>query len=113
MRQFFLILSYFTDVVQKTGAFGSLHVEAKFSRHRSAEFGGLNRVLQQVLAIAGAVLHAANHLNQFGVKVVDTEVDGSTLTRLHNLLIHLLFHFMHHFLDAGRVDTSVDDQLLQ
>ena len=113
MWQFFLIFGHLTDVVQQTGTLGGFHVEAKFGSHGGAELSRLDGVLQQVLTIAGTVFHATDHLNQFGIEVVDTKVDGGALTDFHNLLIHLLFHFMHYLFDTGGMDTTVDDELLQ
>ena len=44
---------------------------------------------------------------------VDSQVDAGPLTCFHNLVFKLLLHFRYHFLDTGRMDTSVDNQLME
>ena len=44
---------------------------------------------------------------------MNTQVDGSTLTCLDDLVIKLLLHFLHHFLDAGRMDAAVSNELME
>ncbi len=47
------------------------------------------------------------------MEAVDSEVDGRALSCLDDLLFHLFFDFRHNLLDACRVDTSVDYELMQ
>ena len=47
------------------------------------------------------------------MQAMDTEVNGSTLTRLDDFIVQLLLHLSYYFLNTGRVNTSVADQLVQ
>ena len=47
------------------------------------------------------------------MQTVDTQVYGSALTSLDNLIVKLLLHFSYYLLDAGRMYTAVAHQLVQ
>ena len=55
----------------------------------------------------------ADQLDELQVEPVDAHVDAGALARLQDLVLELLAHLGHHLLDAGRVDTAVDHQLVQ
>ena len=44
---------------------------------------------------------------------MDSEVDGSALTGLDNLIVKLFLHLCYNFFDACRVDTSVGNKLVE
>ena len=67
VRQFGLVVGHLADVVQQTCAAGDFGVEAQLRRHDAGQVGRLAGVLQQVLAVGGAVLHLAHHADQLGV----------------------------------------------
>ena len=113
VRHLALLVGHLTDVVQQTGTLGLLRVQPQFGSHHSTEVSRLAGVLQQILAVRRAVFHLADNTNQFGMQAVDTEVDSRTLTRLDNLVVELLLHLGNHLLNAGGVDTTVADQLVQ
>ena len=70
-------------------------------------------VLQNVLAIAGAVMETAQHLHQLGVKVADAALEHGALALGLDGGLHLTAGLLHHFLDMGGMDTAVSDQLFQ
>ncbi len=113
MRQFGLVVGHLADVVEQTRTAGGLGVEAQLRGHDAGQVGRLACVLQEVLAVGGAVLHLADHTDQLGVQAVDAQVDGRALAHLDDLLLDLLADLRHHLLDAGGVDTAVGDQLVQ
>ena len=47
------------------------------------------------------------------MQTVDTQVDGSTLTSLDNLVVELLLNLGHNLLDTGRMDTTIAYQLME
>ena len=108
-----LLGAHLADVVQQAGALGFLHVEAHLGRHRGAEVGHFARVLQQVLAVAGAEAHAAHHLNQLGVQAVNAQVDDGFLADFDDFLFDVLAGFGHNLLHAGRVNAAVLHQQVQ
>ena len=44
---------------------------------------------------------------------MDTQINGCALTCLDNLIIKLLLHFGNHLLNAGWVDTTIADKLME
>ena len=44
---------------------------------------------------------------------MDAEVDACPLAGFHNLVLELFLDFCNHFLNACRVDTSVNHELMQ
>ena len=99
--------------MQQACAAGDLGVETQLGSHDACEVGRFTGVLQQVLAVGRTVFHLADHADQFGVQSVDAEVYRRALADLDDLLLDLLLDLGHHLLDAGGVDTSVGDQLVQ
>ena len=108
-----ILIGHLTYIVQQSGALGLLRIQTELGSHHGTEVGRFTGVLQQVLAVAGTILHLTHDTNQLGMQTVDTQVDGRALTRLDNLIIKLLLHLGHHFLDAGGVDATVAHQLVQ
>ena len=84
-----------------------------FAGQDGADVGYLAGVLQQVLAIGGTVFHAADQANQFHAQAVDAQVYAGAFTGFQDFFFQLLLDFGHHFLDAGGVDATVYNQLMQ
>ena len=55
-----LVVKGLADVMQQAGAAGQLNVDAQFASHQAGQPGNFQRVVQHVLAVAGAVLQAAD-----------------------------------------------------
>ena len=70
-------------------------------------------MLQNVLAIAGAVMETAQHLHQLGVEVADAALEHGAPSLGLDGGLHLTAGLLHHFLDMGGMDTAVSDQLFQ
>ena len=111
--QFGLLIGHLANVVEQTCALRLLGIQAQLTGHHGAEVGRLAGVLQQILAVAGAVFHLTHDADELGVQAVDAEVDGGALAGFHDLFVHLLLHLGHHFLDARGVDAAVGDELVQ
>ena len=75
--------------------------------------GYLDRVLQYILSIAGAVFQFPQQLYQFGMQPIDTCIKGCRLAFLADCGFHFFSCLFHHFLDTGRVYTSIYNQLFQ
>ena len=99
-------------VVQKRGAHGDGGVEADLPRHDAGQVRDFLRVIQHVLAVAGAVLQAAHQLLQLRMQVVHAELEGGGLAVLAHRFFHLRLHLLDDFLDAGGMDAAVGDQAL-
>ena len=69
-------------------------------------------VLEDVLAVACPELELAQQLDELGMDVVDLELQDGVLALLLDFLFELLLDVFDDLLDAGGMDTAVDDQLL-
>ena len=113
VRQFRLFFRNLANVVQQTGALGNFGIQAQFTGQDGADVGYLAGVLQQVLAIGGTVFHAADQAHQFHAQAVDAQVYAGAFSGFQDFFFQLLLDFGHHFLDAGGVDATVYNQLMQ
>ena len=108
-----LMIKGLADIMQQACAACQLNVHAKLASHQAGQPCHFQRMAQHILAIAGAILQAADQLDQIGMQAVDTKVHHS----LFALALHLNFQFaaalIHGLLNAGRVDTAIGDQALQ
>ena len=80
-----LVVKGLADVMQQAGTAGQLNVDTQFASHQAGQPGNFQRVAQHVLAVTGAVLQAADELDQVGVQAVDTQIHDSLVA----LALHL------------------------
>ena len=113
MRALELVVDGLADVMQQAGALGQRHVGAQLRGHQAGQVGHLDGVLEHVLAVARAVSHAAQELDQFVVDAVHVGLKDRLLAGLADLVVHLAAGLLDHFLDAGRMDAAVGNELLQ
>ena len=90
------------------------HVGAQLGGHQAGNVADLDGVLQHVLAVAGAVAQAAQHLHAApgagrGRRSQSTARSPSALMVASTSRLGLL----HHLLDVGGMDAAVGDELLQ
>ena len=108
-----LVVDSLADVVEEARTLGGVHIHAQLRGHKTGNVGHFDGVIQHVLAVAGAVAHAAQKLDQLGIEAVDIGLKHGTLAFGLDGGIDLALGFGHHFLDAGGVDTAVLNQLFQ
>src|SRR5690606_31958710 len=105
-----LFLDDLADVVQQPGAACLGGIKAQLGGHERADARRLDGVGEQVLAVAGAVLHAPDEADQLGVQAVQVQVDDGAFAGLDDLFLHLGAGLVHHLFDASGVDASVLDE---
>ena len=110
---FHFVVDGLADVMQKTGALGQGHIAAQFGGHDPRQMGNLDGMVQHVLAIAGAVAHAAQQLDQLMMDAVHVGLEDRLLAGLADLVVDLAAGLLDHFLDARGMDAPVSDQLFQ
>jgi hypothetical protein len=64
MRPLDLMVDGLADIMQQARAFGKRHVCAELGGHDARQMCNFDRMLEHVLAVARAVLHAAKVANQ-------------------------------------------------
>ena len=101
------------QVVQQRPGLGNLGIRPQFVGQDVRQVGGFDRVSQLVLAVAGAELQAAQQLDDLRVQSRHAGVDSRLLTCLADDLVYLIAGCRHHLLDAGRMDTPIEDQPVQ
>ena len=108
-----LVVDGLAQVMEQARPLGLGHVDADLGGEKSGQLGHLDGVVEHVLAIAGAVVLAAQQLDQFRVQAVDVGLEHGALALGADGGVHLPLGLLHHLLDAGGVDAAVQDELFQ
>ena len=82
VRALDLVGDRLADVVQQRRPAGRLLAGAQLGGHDRRQVGALDRVLEHVLAVAGAVVQPAQHLDQLGVQPVHVGLEAGLLAGL-------------------------------
>ena len=106
-----LVVDGLADVVQEARAPRQFGVEAELLGEHGRQVGHLDRVLEDALAVAGAVLEAAEELDLLRVQAVDARIEGHLLAGVEDVLLDFLADLGNDLLDARRLDAAVGDQL--
>ncbi len=110
VRAVVLVREHFADVVQQSAALRELHIELQLGREDPRQPGHFLGVLENILAVRGAVAHPPHELHELRVHALDAGFVHRLLTRLEDGLDAGL---VHDFLDAPRVNPSVRDESFQ
>ena len=108
-----LVVQCLADVVEQASPLGHRGVKPQLAGHQAGQKGHFLRVVQHVLAVAGAVAQPAQQLHQLVVDAVDAHLQHGALALLLDGGLHLPAGLLHGLLDAGGVDAPVGDKLLQ
>ena len=101
------------DVMQQTGTACQRDVHTHLACQQASQPGHFHAVGQSVLAKAGAVLQAADELDEVGVQAVDAQLHDSALALPLHLQFEVVAALLHRLLDAGGVDAAIADKALQ
>lgn len=77
MRTLNVMVDSLAKVVQQAGTLCSHNVQAKLGSHHAAQVGNLKGMLEHVLTKRGAVAKSTQGLNDLGMQIVDTGIEGS------------------------------------
>ena len=108
-----LVVQGLADIVEQAGPLGSIHVQAQLRGHEAGNVADLDGVLEDILAIAGAVVETAQHLLDLRVEAADAGLQGGALAFALDDGVHLAAGLLHHLLNVGGVDAAVGNELLQ
>jgi hypothetical protein len=101
------------DIVQEGRALGRLHARPELGGHHTRQVRALERVLEDVLAVARPVAEAAEDLDELLVHLPAVRLEDGLLPGLADEVVDLRLRPVVHLLDAGRVDAAVLDELDQ
>ena len=113
MRAVDLVRHRLAEVVQERGALRRLDARAELARHDPREVDDLERVLEDVLAVARAIAEPPEHLRQLLVHVAAVRLEHGLLAGLADVLLELGLRGVVGVLDPRRMNAAVLDQLLQ
>ena len=108
-----LVVDGLADIVQKACALCRVDVDAELRCDKAGNVRHLDRVLQDILTVARAVLHAAEQLYELGIYAVDVRFEHRALALGLDGGVDLLLSLGDHFLDARRVDAPVGNELFK
>ena len=113
VRAFHLMVNCLADIMQQTCTLSKHNVYAQLRSHHACQVCNLNRVVQHILTIAGAIFQTAQKLNQLRMQAMHANRKGCLLASLLNLLLNLFLSLLDHFFNTGRMNTTVVNQLFQ
>ena len=99
--------------MEKSCALCGVDVDAQLRCDETRDVADLDGVLKHVLAVAGAVLHAAEELDDLLIDTVDIGLEHGSLALRLDGGVDFLLSLGDHFLDAGGVDPAVGDELFK
>ena len=100
-------------IMKQASTFGGHNVQAKLGSHHAAQVGNLEGMLEHVLTKRGAVAQSTKGLNNLGVQIVDTGIEGSLFASLAHALLNQVGGLVIHLLDAGRMNAAVRNKVLE
>jgi len=113
MRTFDFMVERLADIMQQAGAAGKSRVDAELAGHDAGKIGNLQRMVENVLTVAGAVTQPSEQLDKLRMNAVDARLDHGAFAFCLDGGIHLAASLFHHFLNAGGMNPSVGDQAFQ
>src|SRR4029079_19069865 len=97
--------------MEERRALRDLHARADLGGHDPGEVDDLERVLEDVLAVAGAKTETAEDLHEILAAIAPVRLEDRLLARLHDRVLDLRLRRVVRVLDPGGVDPAVLDQL--
>ena len=113
MAAFHVVIGGFADIVQQARAASERGIHAEFFRHHAGDECDFDRMPENVLAIAGAIVEAAEQIDDAFVEAADLGFLNGFLTVAANILIDFLLCFGDEFFDAGRVNAAIGDEFVE
>ena len=113
MRPLDIVIDSLSKVVQKTRAFGGIGINAQLGCHDRAHVRNLERMLEDILAKRSSIAQSTERLDEFGVQIVNTGIERCLFTGLAHTLLNKIGSLVVHLLDAGGMDTTICNQILE
>ena len=113
MRSFDLVCNGLANVVEERSSACDPFVDSKFDRHDRGEVRALQRMLEDVLTVRGAVIEPSKDRQQFGIETRHVRLERGLFASLADLLLDLLLGGVVRLLDASRMDTTIRQQILE
>src|SRR3989442_9634688 len=98
-------------MVEESSAGSRFDARVELGRHDPDEMDDLERVLEDVLAVARPEAESAENLDELLVERAAVRLEDGLLARMDDVLLDLRFRLVIHLLDSSRMDAAVLDQL--
>jgi hypothetical protein len=108
-----LVREHLAHIVQQRAALGHRRVETELPGHDAGQVRHFLGMLQDVLPVARAIVHAPDELHELCVQSVCADFVRRLLAHFLDGRFDFLARLGHHFFDAARMDAPVGHQLLQ
>ena len=108
-----LMVNCLADIVQETGTLCGGDINAKLGCNKAGNVRHLDRVIEHILTVAGAVSHAAEKLDKLLIKTVDISLEHGSFAFGLDGGVDLLLSLGDHFLNAGRMNSAVGNELFK
>jgi len=99
--------------MEQTGPLGHHDIQAKLSCHHARHPADLDGMLENILAIAGAIAQTAEQFDDFRMDSDHARFKDSSFTFCLDGGIHFFTGFVDHLFNPGWMNTAVDDQFFQ
>ena len=102
----------FAEVVKEACSLCRHGVEAELGGHHAAKVGDFEGVVENVLAVGGAIAQATEDLLDLGMEIVDAGIERGLGGSFLDLLVHVTLRLIEHLFDAGGMDAAIADEIL-
>ena len=109
----YLVVQRLANVMQQAGTLCLGDVHVKLCGQNAGKICHFQRMVQHILAIAGAVVQAAQQLYNIGVQAVQAHVHHCFFALALHGKLQLAAAFINRLLNARGVDAPIADQALQ
>ncbi|MPM14307.1 hypothetical protein SDC9_60669 [bioreactor metagenome] len=113
MGAFHLVVHGLAQIVKQARPLGGLRVRAQLYGHHTGDVADLDGVLQNVLAVAGAVMKPAQHLHKLRMEIAHAGFKHGALALGLNHGVHFPAGLFHHLLNVSGVNAPVGNKLFQ
>src|SRR5512146_706057 len=111
MRPFDFLIDDLAQVMEQPSHFTDANIRAQFSGDGGRQHRDLDGVIEHVLAVTGAEVHAPNQLDQIERQIGDIGLNAGAFAFLQDNLIDLLARLDDHLLNARGMDAAIQNQL--
>ncbi len=112
VRAFDFMVDRFPEVMEQACPPRQLLVHAALGSHHTRKVGHLTRMHEHVLSVARPEPEPPQELDDFGVDIVEPQVEGRLLALVLHGDIQVFLDLFRDLLDARRVNAAVQDQTL-
>ncbi len=110
---FHFVVHGFPDVVEESGASCETAVESELVGDDLGEVGDFDGVLEDILAVGGAVGELAHRFDDLGVEAFKFEFLGGVFPGFDDFLVDLGLDLVGHFFDSARVHSSIGNEAFE